>query len=171
MSKARYFWPIIAGVVVTDVITKAMAERFLILHVPHRVLGEMVRLTLSYNQNAAFGISLGIGSRWTFVVLAIIALAVLAGLYRSTPAHQRWQIISLGLIAAGALGNVIDRVRSGRGVVDFIDVGIGDMRFWTFNVADSAITIGAIVLALTLWTAEEPGRGVEATAPPEDPGE
>jgi signal peptidase II len=128
-----------------------------------------VRLTLSYNQNAAFGISLGIGSRWTYVVLAAIALAVLAGLYRSTPAHQRWQIISLGLIAAGALGNVIDRIRSGRGVVDFVDVGIGDIRFWTFNVADSAITIGAIILALTLWTAEEPREQAAEPPGPSDP--
>ncbi len=155
MSKARLFWPVVVGIIVVDIITKALAERMLTLHVPHRIFGEVVRLTLSYNQNAAFGLSLGIGSRWTFVLLAIIALAVLGGLYRSTPASERWQILSLALIAAGAVGNLIDRVRSDRGVVDFIDIGIGEIRWWTFNVADSAITIGAVVLALTLWTADE----------------
>ncbi len=153
--KAVVFWPVFAGVIIVDILTKAMAESMLPLHVPQRVLGEVVRLTLSYNQNAAFGLSLGIGSRWTYVVLAVIALAVLAGLYRSTPARQRWQILSLALIAAGAVGNLIDRVRSDRGVVDFIDVGIGDVRWWTFNVADSAITVGAIILALTLWATDE----------------
>ena len=51
----------------------------------------------------------------------------------------------------GAAGNLIDRFRSPRGVVDFIDIGVGDVRFWTFNVADSAVTVGAILLALVLW--------------------
>lgn len=168
MSKARLFWPMFGAVVVLDVITKALAEHFLVLHLPRRVFGDALRLTLSYNQNAAFGLSLGIGSRWTFVVLAIIALAVLTGLYRSTPTHQRWQVASLALIAAGAVGNLIDRIRADRGVVDFIDVGLADARFWTFNVADSAITVGAIILALTLWTADEPETATRA--PSEPPG-
>jgi signal peptidase II len=60
------------------------------------------------------------------------------------------------------VGNLIDRVRSGRGVVDFIDIGVGNTRFWTFNVADSAITIGAILLAVTLWRAE--GGSADARA-------
>ena len=55
-----------------------------------------------------------------------------------------------GLIAGGAIGNLIDRLTSVRGVVDFIDAGIGNARFWTFNVADSAVTCGAVLLAITL---------------------
>jgi signal peptidase II len=58
---------------------------------------------------------------------------------------------ALVLIVAGAIGNLVDRLRWDGGVVDFIDVGVGGWRFWTFNVADSAVTIGAILLALVLW--------------------
>ena len=64
----------------------------------------------------------------------------------------------MGLARGGAAGNLIDRIRSPRGVVDFIDIGIGAVRFWTFNVADAGITVGAILLALTLWNEPEPAR-------------
>ncbi|HKJ92388.1 MAG TPA: signal peptidase II [Longimicrobiales bacterium] len=165
MTKARLFWPLFLGVVVADVIGKALAVAYLPLHLPRRVIDDVVRFTLSYNQNAAFGLSLGIGSRWTFVVLAIVALAVLAGLYRTTRPAQRWQTAALALIAAGAVGNLIDRIRSPRGVVDFIDIGLGETRFWTFNIADAAITVGAIMLAVTLWRMEEGGADM-AGAPP-----
>ena len=67
------------------------------------------------------------------------------------------------MIAAGATGNLIDRVRSARGVVDFIDVGIGASRFWTFNVADSGVTCGAVILAIITW--REPHHD-GAAAPP-----
>jgi signal peptidase II len=155
LSKGRIFWPLFVGIVVADVIAKALAAAYLPLHLPKRVIGDAVRFTLSYNQNAAFGLSLGIGSRWTFVLLAAVALAVLAGLYRTTRPAQRWQVAALALIAAGAVGNLIDRIRSPRGVVDFIDIGLGQTRFWTFNIADSAITLGAIMLAVTLWRTDE----------------
>jgi signal peptidase II len=52
---------------------------------------------------------------------------------------------------AGAAGNLLDRLRSARGVIDFIDVGIGSLRFWTFNIADACLTTGAVLLALALW--------------------
>jgi signal peptidase II len=60
------------------------------------------------------------------------------------------RILALGLAWGGAAGNLLDRVRSSHGVVDFIDVGVSSWRFWTFNVADSAVTIGALVLAWSL---------------------
>ena len=58
-------------------------------------------------------------------------------------------------MAGGALGNLLDRIRSPRGVVDFIDLGIGDARFYTFNVADVGVTLGAILLAVVLWRDQE----------------
>jgi signal peptidase II len=54
------------------------------------------------------------------------------------------------------MGNLLDRLRSPLGVVDFIDVGIGDVRFWTFNVADVGVTVGAVLLAMVLWRDEKP---------------
>jgi signal peptidase II len=68
-------------------------------------------------------------------------------------------VIGVALVAGGALGNLVDRVRSSAGVVDFIDVGVADVRFWTFNVADVGISIGAILLMLAL------GRWGGATTP------
>jgi len=64
---------------------------------------------------------------------------------------DRLKTLALGLAWGGAAGNLIDRVRGDQGVVDFIDIGVGSVRFWTFNVADSAVTIGAVLLAIVLW--------------------
>ncbi|HVK00363.1 MAG TPA: signal peptidase II [Gemmatimonadales bacterium] len=83
------------------------------------------------------------------------ALLILGQLYRRTSPGDGLAAAGLALIASGALGNLLDRLRSPRGVVDFIDVGIGDMRFWTFNVADVGITCGAILLVLALQRAQE----------------
>ena len=76
---------------------------------------------------------------------------------RTSPG-DRLAAAGLALIASGALGNLIDRLRSPRGVVDFIDVGIGDVRFWTFNIADVGITCGAILLVLALQRTAESER-------------
>lgn len=155
MRKARLFWPLLLGLLLADCGSKRIAEDTLVLHSPHEVLGDVLRFTLAYNPGAAFGLSLGPASRVTFILLTIVALVALAFMYRSTPAHQRVQVAALGLVAGGAIGNLLDRLRGSGGVVDFIDVGIGATRFWTFNLADAGITIGAIALAMTLWT--EPG--------------
>jgi len=86
-----------------------------------------------------------------FTILAAVMLVVIFRMYLHTRPHDVPQAVALGLIAAGALGNLIDRLRSTRGVVDFIDVGVGDARFWTFNVADAGVTVGAVLLAFVLW--------------------
>ncbi len=147
--KARRFWPLFLLVLLADCATKRAAETHLVpAHVPHEFLGELVRLTLAYNPGAAMSISLGAHSRLGFSVLALAALAILGHLYHRTSAGDRLAAAGLALIASGALGNLLDRLRSPRGVVDFIDVGIGDLRFWTFNVADVGITCGAVLLVL-----------------------
>src|SRR3989475_11363885 len=68
-------------------------------------------------------------------------------IFRSTRPGERFRIFSLALVCAGAVGNVVDRLRSAQGVVDFVDVGIGSARWPTFTVADSAIPVGATALA------------------------
>jgi signal peptidase II len=142
----------IGVITVLDVITKAVAERMLMPRgIPHEVLGNTVRLTLVYNPGAAFGLNLGSYSRWIFAVLTVVALVILARLYRSTAQHDAPRAAALGLVCAGAIGNLIDRIRSVFGVVDFIDIGIGDMRWPTFNVADMAVSVGAALLAWVLW--------------------
>jgi signal peptidase II len=69
-------------------------------------------------------------------------------------------VLALALVCAGAVGNLIDRIRSAKGVVDFIDVGVGDLRWPTFNVADMAVSVGAFLLAWVLW-----GEDARAAAP------
>jgi signal peptidase II len=163
--KARRFWPVFLLVLLADCATKRAAETHLVpVHVPHEFIGELVRFTLAYNPGAAMSLSLGAHSRLGFSLLALAALAILAHVYRRTPAGDRLAAAGLALIASGALGNLIDRLRSPRGVVDFIDVGVGDIRFWTFNVADIGITCGAVLLILALQRAEE-GAAEPAASP------
>ena len=157
-SKARalIFWGLAVGVVVADIITKYLAVTELgHQHTSREVFGDWFRLTLVYNRGAAFGLHLGEYSRWIFLVLTIVVLFILARLYRSTGAHDRLRTVALGLVCGGAVGNLIDRVRSSLGVVDFLDVGIGSMRWPTFNVADIAVSTGAFLLAWALWGEEE----------------
>ena len=158
-SNGRLFWTAAASIVVLDVITKTLAVRFLTPYVPRNVLGSFGRLTLAYNPGAAFSMSLGTYSRVAFGSFAALALVVLWWMHRDAKPGERLKVIGLGLAWGGAAGNLIDRLRSGRGVVDFIDLGVGTVRFWTFNVADSGVTIGACLLAIALWMEERQRRG------------
>ena len=147
----RLFGGTATAIVVADVITKLLAEALLARRLPLAVIGEWVQLRLVYNQGAAFGLDVGEYSRWVFFSLAVIALVVLGSMVRSTRPGDRFRLLALALVCGGAAGNLIDRVRSAQGVVDFLDIGVGGWRWPTFNVADSAITVGAIALALSLW--------------------
>mgnify|MGYP001552818887 CR=1 FL=1 len=165
---ARLFWGTAAAVIAADLVTKLLAEHFLVPRfVPHRIIGDAVRFTLAYNPGAAFSMSLGIYSRFIFGGFAVIALVVLFRLYRSTGAGSRVgdrrRILALGLAFGGAAGNLLDRIRSPQGVVDFIDIGYRDVRFWTFNVADSAVTIGAVLLAWSLSREEREAAASRGT--------
>ena len=153
--KAALFWPLLLAVLALDVTTKSLAVAHLVPeYVPHEMLGDWVQLTLAYNPGASFGIGAGPYSRVIFIALAAFALVILGQLYRATARDDGARAAALGLVSAGAFGNMIDRLRSSRGVVDFIDLGIGDARFYTFNIADVAITVGALMLARILWQEE-----------------
>ena len=150
--KARAFWPVLLVLLVADCTSKRAAEIMLApAGVPHEVVGEVIRFQLAYNVGAAMGLTIGRHSRVVFSLMALLAVAVLARLYRRA-ARDDWRLaLALALIIGGALGNLLDRIRSPLGVVDFIDVGMGGLRFWTFNVADVGVTLGAGLLAALLW--------------------
>ena len=151
-SNARLLWPVLVAVTAIDAVTKAVAVRALVpQRVPHEVLGTALRFTLVYNPGAAFGLDLGPLSRWIFTALTVVALGILVRLYRATSPGDRARTLAVALVSAGALGNLADRLRSDLGVVDFLDVGIGTMRWPTFNVADMAVSAGAVMLAWVLW--------------------
>lgn len=129
-----------------DQLTKAWVRAELTLGEPVRVIGDWVRLLYIHNEGAAFGLHVGRYSAVFFLIVAsVVSLAVLA-LYAKTPLEQRLERVALAMILGGALGNIVDRVRWER-VVDFIQVGV-DGHYWPiFNVADSAVTIGVVLLA------------------------
>lgn len=165
-------WGVLLGTVSLDLITKWVAVRELAPRgVPRQVFGDFVQFTLVYNPGAAFGLHLGPYSRWIFMGLTAVAVYVLGRLYLTAREGEWQKVLAVALVCAGALGNLVDRVRSPQGVVDFIDVGIGASRWPTFNVADMAISCGAVLLAWVLWWEEEP-RKADAVAPPvAQPGE
>ena len=158
--RARVFWPLFLTLLMADCTTKELAETFLAPeYTPHQVAGSVVRLTLVHNAGAAMSASLGRFSRTGFSIAAFLALLVLARLYRATPPTDRRRAAALALIVGGAVGNLGNRLLSPRGVTDFIDIGVHSWRFWTFNVADAGITIGAGLLAVLLWQGKSGREG------------
>ena len=156
-QNSRIFWPVLIAIVAVDIVTKAIAVRALSpARVPHDFIGEWLRFTLVYNPGAAFGLHVGEYSRWVFMALTIGALLILGRLYLAAAPGDRARVAALSMVCGGAIGNLIDRIRSPLGVVDFLDVGVGDTRWPTFNVADIAVSLGAFVLAIVLWAEDRP---------------
>ena len=156
-----------AAFVVLDQVTKVLAENLL---EPGRFvawLGPNVGWQLVYNPGGAFGLP---APSWVFLVVTVLVVVIVA---RTLPrTSSSWQAAAYGLLLAGAIGNVIDRlVRDGGPnapafgggeVVDFVAWG----SFPRFNVADSAITVGFALLVVTLWLDERRTAGAAAEEPP-----
>lgn len=150
-SKAVTFWPVLLGLVALDCATKELAvDKLSPARIPHPIVGEVVRFTLAYNPRAAMGLSLGEHSRILFALIAVLMLVALVVYRRRISAQNGVATIALALIGGGAAGNLLDRIRSSRGVVDFIDVGLGNARFWTFNLADAGVFCGTMLLLLAM---------------------
>ena len=151
-------------IMAADLVTKRWALDALALE-RGELLGGLVPLTLAFNKGAAFGIRIGEDSRWFFVPVTLVALMLLATLFRQAADRDHLRVVSISLIVSGAIGNLWDRVRWDRGVVDFIgpiDLGLWD--FPIFNVADMAITCGAVLLAVSFWFEEQEDRGRSAAS-------
>jgi signal peptidase II len=161
----RLWMAIAAAVIGLDQITKHLAVRLLPPHEPAQVL-PFVNFDLAYNTGAAFSFLAGSDGwqRWFFVALAVVVSAIIVRWLRRLSPEERWNGVALSLILGGALGNAIDRVFFGH-VIDFIDVfytagscmplfaplpfGGGFQCHWpAFNLADSAISVGAVIMVL-----------------------
>ncbi len=160
----RIFWGTALLIVTLDALTKLIAEATLLLTPGVPVIGEWFQLRLVYNRGAAFGLHVGPYSRWVFFAIAVLAVFVLNRMSLHASPGDRFRQLALGLVAGGAAGNLVDRVRSARGVVDFLDVGVGSLRWPTFNLADIAVSCGGIALAIALWR-EDHRRGRAESAP------
>jgi len=155
-AAARYAHPLELGtmavVVALDQVSKAIIRIVLPLGESRRIIPEFLDLTHVHNTGAAFGLLNAADFPYKPVVMiaiAAIALVAIAAYATQLGFHERMARFGLALILGGAFGNLIDRAIAGY-VVDFVDVYWGSTHFWAFNVADSAITIGAILVLLDM---------------------
>jgi signal peptidase II len=161
-EKLTVFAGMVPSVLVLDFITKRWALINLDGGNHLEILGGLVPLTLAFNRGAAFGISVGDNSRWFFIPITLLALVLLLVLLRQAERRDWLRLVSIPMVVAGALGNLYDRVRWNRGVVDFIGpIDLGLMDWPIFNVADMSITCGAVLLAISFWGEERRERARE----------
>ncbi len=143
----RWLW-LSGGIIVCDQVTKQLAEALLVPHQPVGVL-PFFDWYLTYNTGAAFSFLADAGGwqRWLFTGLALVISAIIVQWLRTLPREETLTALALALILGGAIGNLIDRIRLGY-VTDFIQVWFGSWAFPSFNVADSAISVGAALLII-----------------------
>jgi signal peptidase II len=155
-AAARPAWGLFLGlavaVLVVDQLTKSWVVASIVPGSAIRLVGDLLRLIHSRNSGALFGL---FGS--TAAVLAIASTVVIGLIvwYHAKSGRNLLVSVALGLLLGGALGNLLDRLRYGY-VVDWVDAGIGSVRFWTFNVGDAAISLAILLLLLI---ALRPGLG------------
>jgi signal peptidase II len=139
----------LAGLIAAlDQLTKAWLTSFLAPGQSVEVLGDWVRLVHSQNNGGLFGLLRGQALAFGLVSLIVVGLIVV---YHGRSNASRYLSITLGLLLGGAVGNLIDRLRLEH-VVDFVDAGIGDLRWYTFNVADAGISFAILLLlAASVW--------------------
>jgi signal peptidase II len=140
------------GVVALDQLSKAIVRQVLPLGESRNIITDFLDLTHVHNTGAAFGLLNTADFPYkpiVMIAIAAIALVAIAAYATQLGFHERLARFGLALILGGAFGNLIDRAIAGF-VVDFVDVYWGATHFWAFNVADAAITIGAILVLLDM---------------------
>jgi signal peptidase II len=163
----RARWPIFLGIAATVVILDQLSKAWLVsmLEPGERmeIIGDLVRFIHAQNSGALFGLFRDQALLFAIVSIGVVALIVW---YHGSSGRNTLLSIALGLLLGGALGNMIDRFRLGY-VTDWVDIGLGDLRFYTFNVADSAISLAILLLlVLAVWPTREPAKDPPATEPP-----
>jgi signal peptidase II len=141
-------WGLFGGLAGAILVADQLTKAWIIANVdparPTLLVGDYLRLIVSHNNGALFGLFQGQATLFAAASFAVIALIVA---YHARTGGSLVMSVALGLLLGGAIGNVADRLRYGY-VVDFVDAGIGGLRWYTFNVADSAISLALILLAL-----------------------
>jgi signal peptidase II len=155
-AASRYAHPLELGtmaiIVAVDQLTKAIVRQVLPLGESRSIVPDFLDLTHVHNTGAAFGLLNAAEFPYkplVMIAIAAIALVAIAAYATQLGFHERTARFGLALILGGAFGNLIDRAVAGY-VVDFVDVYWGGTHFWAFNVADSAITVGAILVLLDM---------------------
>jgi signal peptidase II len=167
LGKLRYLF-ISLAVIVLDQWTKWLVEAHLPHHVTEPLIPGFLNLTHVRNTGVAFGLFATDGGSWVLTLLGLVALTAVGIYFWFAPPHDRVLLIALSLVVGGAVGNLIDRVSSGA-VTDFVDIYVGTHHWPSFNVADSAISIGIVLMAIDSFRprhhsepAREPAPGADA---------
>jgi signal peptidase II len=142
----RRRWLLFCGLALVIVIADQLSKAWIVANIdrPTPVIGDFVRLTIVHNSGGIFGL---FGASAPLLALASTLVIALIVFYQAREGVRYHWLLSgaLGLLLGGALGNLIDRLRLGY-VIDFVDAGIGATRWYTFNVADSAISVSMVLL-------------------------
>lgn len=149
-NKHAWFWTVVLAVFALDQFTKVLVRTFLRLNDSVNVL-PFFRIVNLENVGITFGLFKAGMTRWFVMALAFIVIAIIAYYYKSIPKKKAW-IVGSALILAGATGNLVDRILYGP-VTDFLHFGIPNtaLQWPAFNVADSALTVGALLLLWLVW--------------------
>lgn len=141
-----------AGTLVLDQISKLTVYNVMELWTGKEIIPGLFNLVHVLNKGAAWGFLDDENIDWQrpmFILISVAAVAVIAYMLRSTSEQDKWSIAGLGMIAGGAIGNAIDRLWLGS-VIDFLDFYVGDYHWPAFNIADSALTVGAGCILLSM---------------------
>jgi signal peptidase II len=139
-------------IILLDQVTKLLVLHFLPLYSAMEIIPGFFNLVHVRNTGGAFSILAGANSAWRqslFIGLTLVVVAILLFAYGKLRPDDRWTRTAYVLITGGALGNLIDRLRLGE-VVDFLDCYVGSYHWPAFNLADSAISVGAVMLIVSV---------------------
>jgi len=144
----KYLW-LTAVIIVLDLATKAVVSEHFSLYETQAIIPGWFNLTLAHNAGAAFSFLADESGwqRWFFAIIALVISIVLLFWIKGLQSHERWMAIALALVLGGALGNLWDRLTLGY-VVDFLDFYYKTSHWPAFNIADMAISIGAVMLII-----------------------
>jgi signal peptidase II len=153
------FGVVAAVVAIADQVTKAWIDANFAEGVPTEIVGDLIRITKHYNDGGIFGL---FGDSALILGIASFAVIAMIFIYQAREGTTSGPLLSLalGLLLGGAIGNLVDRLRH-HYVIDFVDMGLGNVRWYTFNVADAAISISIVILiGLSLFGDRLPGAGL-----------
>ena len=146
VARTRAHWGVFLGIAGVVVVLDQLSKAWLVANVVQgeirEVLGDAIRLVYHQNSGALFGLFRDQAILFGVISIGVIGLIVA---YHGRSGRSLYMSVALGFLLGGAIGNLVDRLRLGY-VVDFVDIGIGDLRFYTFNVADSAISTAIVLL-------------------------
>ena len=144
-----FLW-VVPGCFLLDFLTKILVKKTMSPYSETiELIDKVARLRFIYNEGIAFGIKVGFAPHWVLALVSLAVALVMIWYFFFGELDDRWTLYAMALIVSGAAGNLYDRIMFGK-VVDFMEIGIGNLTWPVFNVADMAVTFGAVILGIRL---------------------